>query len=401
MSQKRTNDGNVRGGRAHYETGAQRRMRERRARRRRRRILRALVVIVLILIVALAVTGGVLLVRRIIGTRGKPQEEIPVESVTEPETEEETEPPTEEETEPEPEPVVHEAHETDATRRLGEEIVSEYAVFIDLGTDEILGVKDAYARINPASMTKVLTVLVAAEHLADGASLDDPFTITLEETDYCYQNDCSAAGFDADETVTVRDLFYGTILPSGADAAAGLAIYTAGSLDAFVDLMNEKLEELGLADTAHVTNCVGLYNEDHYCTMYDMAMILEAALDNEWCREVLSTHVYTTTATEAHPDGIVLSNWFLRRIEDRVNGYEVVAGKTGYVVQSGNCAASFGVSADGSAYICVTGNSSSAWQCIYDHVALYDLFAAAGEEEGSEASGGAETDPETEQENWE
>src|SRR5699024_8410476 len=145
---------------------------------------------------------------------------------------------------------------------------------------------------------------------------------------------------DDGETVTVRDLLYGTILPSGADAAAGLAFYVSGSLEGFVDLMNQKLEELGLSDTAHFTNCVGLYDENHYCTLYDMAEILGAAIDNELCREVLSAHTYTTSATEQHPEGLLISNWFLRRIEDKDTHGTVLCAKTGYVVQSGNCAAS-------------------------------------------------------------
>lgn len=115
----------------------------------------------------------------------------------------------------------------------------------------------------------------------------------------------------------MRDLFYGTILPSGADAAVGLAMYVSGSQEAFVELMNEKLSELGLAGSAHMTNCVGIYDEEHYCTVYDMAMILEAALDNPLCREVLSAHTYNTSATAQHPEGLLLSNWFLRRIEDK------------------------------------------------------------------------------------
>ena len=97
-----------------------------------------------------------------------------------------------------------------------------------------------------------------------------------------------------DETVPVRELFYGTILSSGADAALGLATYVAGSQEAFVALMNEKLEELGIADTAHFTNCVGLYDEAHKCTVSDMAVILEAAMDNDLCREVLGARTYET-----------------------------------------------------------------------------------------------------------
>ena len=257
------------------------------------------------------------------------------------------------------------------TKAVSSEVVSENAIIIEENTGNILAQRDAYARISPASMTKVLTVLVAAEHVEN---LDDTYTITLAETDYSYSNDCSNAGFDVDEQVTIRDLFYGTILPSGADAAVGLATYVAGSHEAFVDMMNEKLKELGLSDTAHMTNCVGLYDENHYCTVYDMAVILKEAMDNPLCREVMSAHTYNTSSTSQHPDGILLSNWFLRRIEDKECGGEVLCAKTGYVVQSGNCDASYCLDKNGNGYLCVTAHSTSGWRCIYDHVALYQQF---------------------------
>lgn len=261
------------------------------------------------------------------------------------------------------------AETTDSTRAIGgENVLSTYAVLIDLDNNTIVAQKNARDRINPASMTKILTVLVAAEHVTD---LEDTFTITREITDYSYRNDCSAAGFLDGETVKVKDLFYGTILPSGADAAAGLAYYVSGSLEGFVELMNEKISELGLSDSAHFTNCVGIYDENHYCTVYDMAVMLKAALENDICREVLSAHIYTTSPTEQHPEGIELSNWFLRRIEDKETNGEVVCAKTGYVLQSGSCAASYEVSNGGKHYICVTADTYSSWRCIYDHVAIY------------------------------
>lgn len=258
----------------------------------------------------------------------------------------------------------------------GDTLYSENVVLVDLSENSIVAQKGAFDRINPASMTKVLTVLVAAEHIKN---LDDTFTMTLEITDYGYMHDCSSAGFEKDETITVRDLFYGTVLPSGADAAVGLATYVAGSQEAFVELMNQKLEELGLADTAHMTNCVGIYDENHYCTVYDMAMIMEAAIDNDLCREVLSAHIYTTSETEQHPEGIELSNWFLRRIEDKDSGGEVICGKTGYVVQSKNCAVSYDVDENGTGFVCVTAGAGSVWQCIYDHAGLYKQFSTAAE----------------------
>lgn len=271
---------------------------------------------------------------------------------------------------------VYSAEASPDTVQIGGDVGSGNAILIDLSTDKILAQRDAFQIISPASMTKILTVLVAAENIKK-EDLEDTFTITIDITDYSYVNDCSNVGFDKDETVTVRDLFYGTILPSGADAAAGLAIYVAGSLEAFVDMMNEKLTELGLSKTAHFTNCVGIYDEDHYCTVYDMAMILEAAMNNELCKEVLSAHTYTTSSTEQHPEGITISNWFLRRIEDKDTHGEVVGGKTGFVVQSRNCAASYAEDKNGNGYICVTAGAQSSWYCIYDHVDLYQQFLEA------------------------
>lgn len=153
------------------------------------------------------------------------------------------------------------------TRTLGKGILSSHAVLVDTDHKTILACKDETERIVPASMTKVLTLLTAVEQL-EPADLDEKFKITVEITDYCYVNECSVAGFQIGEKVTVRDLLYGTILPSGADAAIGLAEYVSGSQEAFVKLMNAKLEELGLSKTAHFTNCVGIYDEKHYCTIW-------------------------------------------------------------------------------------------------------------------------------------
>ena len=249
-----------------------------------------------------------------------------------------------------------------------DEVTSTRALLVDADNRTVLYQRGAGDRISPASMTKVLTLLVAVEHVSN---LSDTFTITREITDYSYSHDCSAVGFDENETVTVKDLLYGTILPSGGDAAAGLACYVSGSLDGFVELMNQKLQELGLSGSAHFTNCVGLYDDNHYCTLYDLAVIMEAAMDNELCREILNTRTYVTSSTEQHPDGITISNWFLRRIEDKDTHGEIIGAKTGYVVQSGNCAVSSSKSDSGRQYICVTADAHSAWRCIYDHVAVY------------------------------
>lgn len=253
-----------------------------------------------------------------------------------------------------------------------EEVMSTYAVLIDADDGTVLASRDGDTRIYPASMTKILTVLVAAEHVTD---LDDQFLIDISITDFAYSHDCSAVGFALGEKVTVRDLMYGTILPSGADAALALAEYVSGSEERFVELMNDKLEELGLSDTAHFTNCVGIYDDDHYCTLTDMAMIMKAAVENDLAKEIMSAHIYTTSRTEEHPEGIEISNWFLRRIEDKDTHGEVICAKTGFVKESGCCGASYQISNEGKRYICVTADAWSSWRCIYDHVALYDGFS--------------------------
>lgn len=260
---------------------------------------------------------------------------------------------------------------TSGTHGFGDDIISEYGILIDVEKEEIIAQKSAKTRMNPASMTKILTALVAAEHITN---LQDTFTMTIDITDYSFVNGCSNAGFEVGEVVTIEDLLYGTILPSGGEAALGLAVYVAGSHEKFVEMMNTKLKELGISETTHFTNCVGLYADDHYSTAYDMAVILKAAADNALCRKVLSAHTFLTSSTPEHPDGILLSNWFLRRIEDKDTHGEVLCGKTGYVTQSGNCAASLAIDKNGKEYICVTAKSSSVWKCIADQTILYSKY---------------------------
>lgn len=252
-------------------------------------------------------------------------------------------------------------------------VISAYVIFVDIDGGEILVRREEKTRMNPASMTKILTLLVAAEHIDN---LDDTYTITSDIMDYCLLNDCSTAGFERGDTVTIRDLLYGTILPSGAEAALGLANYVSGSQEDFVKLMNERLEEMGLSETTHFTNCVGVYDANHYSTAYDMAVIMEHVLANELCREVMSARTYMTGSTARHPEGIELSNWFIRRIEDKdVGNGKVTCAKTGYVVQSKQCAVSYGEDDSGKRYICVTaGAEGGRFTSVGEHAKIYVKF---------------------------
>ena len=230
------------------------------------------------------------------------------------------------------------------TENVPDDIDSAYAVIMDLKTGKIIAGREYDTIMNPASMTKILTLLVAVENINLSRLDTDTYEIHQGITDYVFTNQMSQVGFQIGDTPTIRSLLYGTILPSGADAALALAEYTAGSEEMFVKMMNKKLEELGISDTAHFTNVVGAYDEDHYCTALDMATILRAAIDNELCREVLSCHYYEVPPSGGEDsESIGISNWFLRRIEDKDTHGEVICAKTGYVGEAGFCAASYQV----------------------------------------------------------
>ena len=249
-----------------------------------------------------------------------------------------------------------------------ENVQSTYVSLINATTGQLIVSRNARERINPASMTKVLTLLVAAENIDD---LDALVTVDTVDTDYAYTNDLSIAGFEAGETVTVRDLLYGAILPSGGECCSALARYVAGSEEDFVAMMNDRVAELGLSATTHFTNPAGCYAADHYTTAVDISMIMKAAIENDLARQVLYAHKYTTSSTDQHPDGIELSNWFLRRIEDKYTATEVMGAKTGYVPAAGNCAVSYTI-VNGQVYICATGQAHSSWRAIFDHVYIYN-----------------------------
>ena len=259
------------------------------------------------------------------------------------------------------------------TKNFGGEVNSRFGVLIDLDENKVVADRDPQTKMYPASMTKVLTVLVAAENITP-EQLDDMCTVTFETTNYSYINECSVVGFEVGEQVSVRDLFYGTILCSGADASLTLAEYVAGSHEAFVDLMNAKLEKLGISETSHFTNCVGLFDENHYTTAHDMAVIMAAALDNELCAEVLKTRERNIEPNEFHPEGQWLYDKFIGWIEDQEINGTIIGAKTGYVVESGNCCVSALLSNGGHRYILVTGKADSSLMERQDHVAIYQNY---------------------------
>lgn len=264
-------------------------------------------------------------------------------------------------------PVIEYPDNTGEIKSFGEDIVSKSGVLINVTDNKIVAGRNAEKKIYPASMTKIMTLIVAVENMD---SLDDTFTMTHELIAPLVDAEASRAGFEVGETVTVEDMIYGAVLPSGADATVGLAVKLCGSEEAFVDLMNEKVEYMGLKNT-HFCNTSGLHDENHYSTPVEIGMIMEYAMQIDLCRKVLSTYQYTTSSTPQHPKGIPLeSTMFGRMYGDEVVGASIEGGKTGYTDEAQNCLATFGKKG-GKEYVTVTSLSYDYWLSIHDAFNIY------------------------------
>ena len=208
---------------------------------------------------------------------------------------------------------------------------SRHALLMDAQTGQVLAQKRANEKVAPASLTKMMTVLLAIEAQPD---LDQPVTLPEDVFPELTAENASMAGFAPGETVTVRDVLYGAMLPSGAECCEALARLVSGSESAFVALMNQKAAELGMKNT-HFCNPIGLTETEHYSTAADLA---------------------TSTPTAQHPEGVSFASTLLSKL----NGSElsdgqdkILGGKTGYTAAAGLCLASL-ATVQGREYILVT-----------------------------------------------
>ncbi len=282
-----------------------------------------------------------------------------------------------------------------------ESVSAKYAVLLDCENNKIYTGKSYTKKAYPASLTKIMTVIVALENCKD---LNDTYKFTKADIKALADENASVAGFVAGEKVTVRDLLYGAILPSGADATLGIANYIAGSEAAFVEMMNAKVEELGLTGT-HFTNASGLHDENHYSTALDMAMIVKYALENPQISQdfvnVISAKEYTTKESNKNPDGIKLSSifheryngFYIDRDDDKEADVYLIGGKTGFTDESLYSLASVYQLEDGTYFVCVTLKSTTAGDATMDNVAIterymptYDLLGGDSSSTASEVS---------------
>ena len=225
---------------------------------------------------------------------------------------------------------------TDDAFDLGKNLYSTNYIFLDADTGQVLSAKKQDEQISIASLTKMMTVLLAIEN---SSSLNQTVTITDEMIDGLYEEQASVAGYVTGDTATILDLCYAAAIPSAADAANALAIQIGGSFEKFYQMMNDKAAQLGMDHTVF-KSAHGLDREGQYSTVEDISKLLRYALQNPTFKEVFSTKEHTTQATTYYPFGIPLASTIWAYAD--TYGYNLTnlsGGKTGYTLQAGRCIA--------------------------------------------------------------
>ena len=247
------------------------------------------------------------------------------------------------------------------------DLVANAAIVMDAASGQVLYEKNSQEKKYPASITKILTVLIALEH-----NVDFNATVTMSENAiWGVERDSTLIGLDVGEQVTVKDLVYATMVKSANECAYALAEYVAGDIESFAKLMNERAAEIGCKNTHFITPN-GLHDEDHYTTAYDMALITKEALKNETFREIAGTLNYTVPATNLTDETRPLwnGNKMINPAEPYYYEY-CEGGKTGYTMKANNTLMTF-AKKDGLELICVIMDCDGAKYAYSDTKALYN-----------------------------
>ncbi|MEK5061582.1 hypothetical protein BK126_24290 [Paenibacillus sp. FSL H7-0326] len=282
------------------------------------------------------------------------------------------------------------------------ELYSSNAKLVRLADNEALLNVNSEEKIYPASLTKIMTAILAIESLSN---LEETVQLRAETFPPLVSEGAAMAGFLPHEDVKAIDLLYGILLPSGAEASVALAQFvssseetsgaleqfvssseeTSGALEQFVSSseeqfvaqMNKKAAELGMRNT-HFTNPTGLHDEEHYSTIDDLTILLKYALRNKQFKEIFTTTRYSTSASSLHPDGITIYSTLADQSDQMklANG-EIKGGKTGYTERAGLCLATYAV-ISGEEYILITagadGNAHSEPHHLQDAIQIYNLI---------------------------
>lgn len=247
---------------------------------------------------------------------------------------------------------------TDISATLG----SSYAYVIDYSNGQILLDKSSEERIYPASMTKLMTALLFVENVTDWSQT---VTITEEMLAGLQEANASCVGYNVGDAPDFLSVLNGILLPSGADAVNAAAFVVSGSVEAFVQKMNEKAQELGMTGTNFV-NPTGLHDDNHYSTCRDIAILLENCIQNETLRNTMQTDTYTDNL------GYVMKNsWKSLQEYSATSTPGLLGGKTGYTLEAVNCFASFG-EVNGMKIIAVTDHAEETAGNLIDASTIYN-----------------------------
>lgn len=232
------------------------------------------------------------------------------------------------------------------------ELYSEAAILLD-EEGQILGRKNSEKKIYPASLTKIMTVLLSIEKLDNIREI----TVLREEIfPELYAQDASMAGFLPGEKVTYRDLLYGAMLPSGAECCVALAEGSCGSEKEFVSEMNKKAKKLGMKNT-HFTNTTGLHDDNHYTTVEDLSRLLCYAMKNQDFSKIFTAFSYSVPATNKHPEGFTFFSTLSQELQKAgVKDSCILGGKTGYTSNAGLCLAT-AAEINGKKYFFITAHA--------------------------------------------
>ena len=213
----------------------------------------------------------------------------------------------------------------------GQAIQAAAGIVMDMDTDAVLYAKNVTDKHYPASITKIMTTLVAIENAQD---LDA--VITCGEEVYDIEEDSSNLGIQPGEEITLRQALYGLMLESANDLGNAIAVYIAGSVENFAALMNQKAEQLGCVNT-HFTNPHGLHSENHYVCAIDMAKIAQAAYMNDTFREIVTTRESMIPKTNIVEEERYFAN-HQKLMQPESDYYQewCTGGKTGYTTDAWN-----------------------------------------------------------------
>ncbi len=244
------------------------------------------------------------------------------------------------------------------------DLSSDKYILYNMNDNNILMKKNQDDRTSIASLTKIMTVIIAIENIDD---YSEKVTITKEMIDNI-EWDVAVTGFKVGDKVTYDDLLYGAIVASGADAVNALAISISGNYDKYVELMNNKVNELNLKNT-HFTNVAGLYDSNHYSSAYDMSQILIYALKNNKFKEVFETKYYTSS------NDIKMKSTIVKYNSNYSDISYITGTKTGYISKAGYCLAST-ATLENVNYLLITLNSfGSSTSHIEDAIKTYKYYS--------------------------